>query len=1108
MRFYPATLFLIFLFLSVPLWSEDHSILDKTTVIEIEPGKTNYELGYEYIILSSERVICHDIVFIKNIDYSIDYVRGFISFLKEMQSGQKIRITFKVFPKSLLYAFQEFSPQDNVLRPNKNSNKVVKKQNYDTSANLNISGSKSFALSLGNQQNMDLDQSLYLQVDGELSKNVFIKAQLSDNTTPISPEGTTKKLSEFDKMFIKVYSGNYNLQFGDFFVRFDDTHYANYDYKLEGVTFQIEGKQKVKGSVAVSNGDFKSYSFYGTEGIQGPYYLPGNNSSKVRVLSGTEKIYLNGRLLDRGEDYFIDYNEGSVTFQNMNIITEDSYIIADYEYTAEEYRSNFYLGSGDISLFNNGLNVSMKIVSNNDDKDNPLNFSFTEKEKEVLRNAGNDSDKARISGVDSVEVGQGNYILVDSHYVYVGFDSTGNYLVSFSYVGSGKGSYNKSGYIQYEYVGDGEGEYIPKIQLPFPEKRANLDIRAQMTFDKFELLSEGMFTHWDKNSFSHIDDKYNNGFAHYHSIKLNMPIIYNSSINSSVYYRAHDKYFRSLARTESASTQYQTSDFTEVDTVDVEEFGGSAKISFLKVITNTTQFYDKQMKEIAHLQTFLNSFSYQQNKTLFLLPSLQYSFSQIQEKIPSSITKSNNELIQRTHALAGNYKIGSVEVNAGFSDRKFTHEGALDFGFSNIKYKYGLNAQFWNTEVDFAYEQEFVDSLNNYWFDYKKARLYKAGIAYMNKKTNIKLDYSHRSNYYFTGESNNNFDLLNCLITFDLFRNSMSNRVNYKIGNLELYPKVKELIFVGYGNGLYDSLGFYQEDGDYDYEITIVGNPQPVTELQMNWNVNINPSRSSNETTTKLSKFLKNFTFISDVVIQEKSSTPHKIDLYLLKPSALFNKLYTDYGYQRYKEQLWYNIIRNKLAIRLLYEKTKKIDNQYENEFDELDQDDYTATVNIYNVRKWNFENEMGYTDIISNYQTADFLRSKIYGISTDIAYKFSYTMILSTLLGVDIEKGAKLDGSDEYKITSYTIAPEFVYNAGSRYHLMLKLNLQENRREGSDYFSNVLYSKRNGLSTRLTVQFDYKFSKFVTGFLKYYFEKYPQADARYQLKMEVRADF
>jgi len=338
--------------------------------------------------------------------------------------------------------------------------------------------------------------------------------------------------------------------------------------------------------------------------------------------------------------------------------------------------------------------------------------------------------------------------------------------------------------------------------------------------------------------------------------------------------------------------------------------------------------------------------------------------------------------------------------------------------------------------------------------------------------------------------------------------NSISNRVNYKIGNLELYPKVKELIFVGDGQGLYDSLGFYQEDGDYDYEITIVGTPQPITELQMNWNLQINPARGITIKDKGLNEILDKIVFTSDIAIQEKSKTPHKLDLYLLKPSALMNKQYTDYGYQRYKEQLWYNIVKNRIVTRLLYEKVKKIDYQYENEFDELDQDAYTAAMNFYNVKQWNFENEVTYTDVVSNYQTKDFLHSEVWGFSTDIAYKFSYNMIVSSLLGLDIENGAKIDGTDDYKITSYTIEPEFTYNAGSKYHMTAQLHLQQNKREGSDYFANILYSKRAGLNTRLTLQFDYKFSKYVTGFLKYYLEKYPQSDTRYQLKMEVRADF
>ena len=1105
----PIFLLLIIFCLCSMLDAEDFSILDKTSIITIELEKIQYNLGYDHIITGSEEVSYQDSILAKGKDYSFDYVRGVVSFIKELKSGSRVKITFKVFPKSLLYSFQQFTQQDNILEPgSKDKQTSIPKQKYDTSTNLNISGSKSFALSLGNQQDMDLDQSLYLQVDGELSKNVFIKAQLSDNTTPISTEGTTKKLSEFDKMFIKVYSGNYSLQFGDFFARFDDTYYANYNFKLEGVTFQWNGPQKVNGSAAVSNGDFKSYSFYGKEGIQGPYYLPGKNSSNVRVLSGTEKIYLNGTLLTRGKDYFIDYNDGSITFQNNNIITEESYIIADYEYTAEEYRSNFYLGSGNIALLDDAVDISLKILNNNDDKDNPLNLTLTQEEKEILKNAGNDPDKARISGVDSVAVGQGNYILADSHYVYVGFDSTGNYLVNFSYVGAGKGSYSKSGYIQYEWVGEDNGEYIPEIQLPFPEKRTNVDLRAKLAIGNFEFISEGMFTNFDQNSFSAIDDEHNNGFAYYHSLNLNLPIFSKGKVQTSAYYQAHDKYFYSLARIESAETQYKTSDFAKADTVEVSEYGGHIELSFPKWLINKLRFYDKNMRDIAHQQTFSNTFSYMQNPSLFFLPSINYNFSRIREENESTLGTTQEKLVQRIHSLDGSYKIGFMMVNAGFSDRKFTNEGALDFGFSNVKYFYGLSTALWNTEVNLEYEQEFVDSLKIDWFDFKRAHLYKIGVNYHEGTTNFKADFSHRSNHYLTGESNSNFDLLNSQLSFNLMNNSISNRVNYKIGNLELYPKVKELIYVGDGEGLYDSLGFYQEDGDYDYEITIVGTPQPITELQMNWNVQINPARAITLKDKGLNEILDKLIFTSDIAIQEKSTTPHKLDLYLLKPSALMNKQYTDYGYQRYKEQLWYNIVKNRIVTRLLYEKVKKIDNQYENDFDELDQDTYTAAMNFYNVQHWNFENEVSYTDVISNYQTKDFLHSEVWGVSTDIAYKFSYNMIVSSELALDVEKGAKLDGIDDYKITSYTIEPEFTYNAGSKYHVTAQVHLQQNKREGSDYFANILFSKRAGLNTRLTLQFDYKFSKYVTGFLKYYLEKYPQSDARYQLKMEVRADF
>ena len=104
--------------------------------------------------------------------------------------------------------------------------------------------------------------------------------------------------------------------------------------------------------------------------------------------------------------------------------------------------------------------------------------------------------------------------------------------------------------------------------------------------------------------------------------------------------------------------------------------------------------------------------------------------------------------------------------------------------------------------------------------------------------------------------------------------------------------------------------------------------------------------------------------------------------------------------------------------------------------------------------------------------------------------------------MGYDFEKGNKEDGSDSYKNFSYQIKPGFVYNSGSKYHFMAQFYFQSNKIEGSDYLSDILVSKRNGIITRATLQFDYQFSKYVTVFLKYYTEKYPEFGVRNQLKM------
>ncbi len=419
-RFFTILFLLVF---STALFAREfYSLCEKEAHIQIRRGKEVYFLNARRIIKNSVTVTKEDTILIPEIDYKIDYEGGEIEFFENLSPGSQLEIRFKVFPQELLHSLYKYKNFGRIKRKKHKPVQMAefsKKKDTFSSSELMISGSKSFSVSLGNKQDLNLDQSLSLQIDGKLSRKISVQAKLSDNNSPIAPEGTSKKVSELDKMFIKVYSGEYSILFGDFFIKKNDTYFANYDYKLEGVEFQSNIAYKPQVAATISNGDFMSYSFYGTEGIQGAYYLPGKNSSRVKVLSGTEKIYLDGKLMSRGNDYLINYNEGSITFKDKYIITENSYIIADYEYSSDDFKSNLYYGSGKLPFAGIDSKIFFSILTNNDDKNNPLNFSFSDQDKEILKQAGDDPILARKPGIDSVEVGEGNYVKVDSFFQYV-----------------------------------------------------------------------------------------------------------------------------------------------------------------------------------------------------------------------------------------------------------------------------------------------------------------------------------------------------------------------------------------------------------------------------------------------------------------------------------------------------------------------------------------------------------------------------------------------------------------------------------------------------------------------------------------------------------------
>tara|TARA_B110000305_G_scaffold13224_3_gene12448 strand:- start:13533 stop:16970 length:3438 start_codon:yes stop_codon:yes gene_type:complete len=401
---------------------------------------------------------------------------------------------------------------------------------------LNKNGSISRGVSFGNNQDLGINSSLNLEISGKISSDLKILASVSDANIPIQPEGNTNKLQEFDKVFIQIYNDRLKLVAGDFWLSKPTGYFMNYRKRAQGlsVNYKWNNKEnqewKTQLSGALSKGKFNRQIIQGIEANQGPYRLIGaENEPFIIVLSGTEKVFIDGRILERGQeyDYTIDYNSSELIFTSRNLITKDTRIVVEFQYSDQNYARSLVQNS--ISYHSSKIEFWLNSYSEQDAKNQPLQQDLSSEQRSYLSQIGDELNLASVNSIDSVGFfdNQNLYKLVDS----LGFDSimvfsvhpdSAFYRVYFEFVGEGNGdyvldNYNALGKV-YKWVkpesGLSQGSYRASRSIITPKKQQMFSSGIKWKYAKNSYLeSEWAMSNLDLNTYSKLASQDNIGYS-------------------------------------------------------------------------------------------------------------------------------------------------------------------------------------------------------------------------------------------------------------------------------------------------------------------------------------------------------------------------------------------------------------------------------------------------------------------------------------------------------------------------------------------------------------------------------------------------------------------
>ncbi len=467
-------------------------------------------------------------------DYTFDYSTGYVIFWRRPERWVPIRVAYRCveFPgQPKEYRLRQFPGTSDQLPVSESAAAPVEQPSARAadSTGLDLSGNKTLGVSFGGEGG-GIDQATRVAITGSV-EGVAVDAELSDQSSPIPAEGTTRDIEELDKLLISLHGEQWRGSFGDVDLRVPVGGFGAIERSAVGATASgevglgtrgqgtrneergtmsegpgVRGQGSgigVYGGYASPKGLFGRVELAGVDGSQGPYVLAPDGRA-AQIVPGSEEVYLDGRRMVRGwdADYTIDYSSGELLFTNHHVIDQLSRIEATFQYVTGDYSRAVVVGGAEVGAGGQGsgvggrgagVDLSVGLFREGDDKVRNFVEELTPEERESLAVIGGDTTRAWLDGATYAGAGKGDYVKSGDHYTYAGRDS-GDYQVRFTLVGDSLGDYRYNDTIlAYSFAGPKRGNYVARRRVALPVRNEAAYARLGVEQQGFKVGVEGLF---------------------------------------------------------------------------------------------------------------------------------------------------------------------------------------------------------------------------------------------------------------------------------------------------------------------------------------------------------------------------------------------------------------------------------------------------------------------------------------------------------------------------------------------------------------------------------------------------------------------------------------